>query len=435
MHPQVSDSSSGSPATSDTLRAVEARLKANVEFQRMMTALAVRATSTRDLPVLLSRICDDVSAAFAVPLVLVSRFQEPDTLVVVASTQSEITLPIGIPVHEPNFLGGQAVRERRVIYRNRRPGPLSEHLLRAVRHAAESALAAPIIVDDVILGAIGMGSEAPDCFDEDDIDRATQVALVVGNALVNAQVYEREHQLTQRLKALEGWRTSFLHVMAHELRTPLGQMLGFVDLLDDESAGLSLLGRRYLLNVQEAGANLENVVRRALDVLDLFGSDVRLALAPLNLSDLIAGVSSVHRAAVSRKQAALEIRRESSVAVVAGDGRRLRQALDILFENAVKFVPTAGLITLVVDRDGDYTRLTLWNSGPGVPPELAEQIFTHGLIENSLTRLHGGAGLSLLLARRIAELHEGSLVLDPSEAGARFVLRLPTTPDARNAAD
>ncbi len=242
-------------------------------------------------------------------------------------------------------------------------------------------------------------------------------------------------ELEARLKALEGWRSGFLHVMAHELRTPLGQMLGFVELLGDESADLSPLGRRYLTNVREAGANLEKVVRRALDVLDLFGSGVRLPLAPVNLPDLIAGIASTSRVAATRKQATLEVSWNSSMTMVAGDGRRLRQALDILFDNAVKFVPKDGLITLVAEAEGPYTKLTLWNSGPGVPPELAEQIFTHGLIENSLTRLHGGAGLSLLLARRIAELHGGSLVLDPSETGARFVLRLPTVHDVSNAAD
>jgi signal transduction histidine kinase len=249
----------------------------------------------------------------------------------------------------------------------------------------------------------------------------------------NALQYEREHQLAQRLKALEEWRTTFLHVMAHELRTPLGQVLGFVDLLGDESAGLSPLGRRYLVNVRQAGANLDHVVRRALDVLDLFGSDVRLSLAPLNLSALIENVSLSHGAVVTMKQATLDASRISPVTLVAGDGPRLRQALGILFDNAVKFVPEEGLITLAVENDGAYTMLTIWNSGPRVPPELAEQIFTHGLIEHSLTRLHGGAGLSLLLARRIVELHGGSLLLDPSETGARFVLRLPTAPGVGNA--
>jgi signal transduction histidine kinase len=427
--------SSGSPVGFDALQEVEARLKANVEFQRMMTALAVRATATRDLAELLPRICEDVAAAFVVPLVLVSRFQEPDTLVIVASTQSAIKLPMGISVHEAGFLSGQAVRERRTVYRNCLTGQLSDRLLSVVHHAVESVIAAPIIVDGTVLGSIGLGSDERDRFDDGDLERITGVAYVVGNALVNAQVYEREHLLAQRLKALESWRSAFLHVMAHELRTPLGQVLGFVDLLGDESAGLTSLGRRYLANVREAGANLDNVVRRALDVLDLFGSDVQLSLAPLNLSDLIVGITSTHRAAAARKQATLEVSRNSSVTVVAGDGRRLRQALDILFDNAVKFVPNGGSITFAVESSEESIQLTLWNSGPSVPPELAEQIFTHGLIENSLTRLHGGAGLSLLLARRIAELHGGSLVLDPSEAGARFVLRLPATPGVGNAAD
>ncbi len=257
----------------------------------MMTALAVRATATHDLAVLLPRICDDVSAAFSVPVVLISRFQEPDTLVVLTTTQSDVKLPVAVSVHEPGFLSGQAVRERRAMYRNCLTVQLSDHLLSLVHHAVESVIAAPIIVDGTVLGSIGLGSDERDRFDDADIERITGVAYVVGNALINAQVYEREHQFAQRLKALEGWRTAFLHVMAHELRTPLGQVLGFVDLLGDESAGLSPLGRRYLTNVREAGANLENVVRRALDVLDLFGSDVQLSLAPLNLPDLIAGVS------------------------------------------------------------------------------------------------------------------------------------------------
>src|ERR1035437_8784389 len=106
MNPRYHDSAD-SQFNSNILREVEARLKANVEFQRMMTALAVRATATRDLAVLLPQICGDVSAAFAVPLVLISRLQEPDMLVIVASTQSEVKLPVSISVHEPGFLCGR----------------------------------------------------------------------------------------------------------------------------------------------------------------------------------------------------------------------------------------------------------------------------------------------------------------------------------------
>jgi signal transduction histidine kinase len=416
------------PPSATLLRYVETRLKADAEFHRLLAELAVRATANRDLPVLLPQICRDVSVLFAIPLVLISRFEPPDTLVVVASTQQEVNLPVRISIYEPAFYCGMAVRERRAICRNQLDEQLSPTLLSVVDHAVESVLAAPIMANDIVLGTIGLGSDERGRFGKNDLVRITQLAHIIGGVLANAQAYERERQFADRLKALERWRTSFLHVMAHELRTPLGQVLGFMELLEDESTSLSPRGQRYLANARTAGANLDGVVKRALDVLDLFGSDARLSLQPLSLPDLLEAVLAPYRATLAQKCVSVDVSAVRRAALVHGDGTRLRQALDILIGNAAKFVQVDGTITIALDVEPSRTHLTVWNSGTGVPPELADQIFTHGVTENSLTRLHGGAGLSLLLARRIAELHNGSLVLAPSDVGACFVLTLPDAP-------
>ncbi len=403
------------------LRRSEAQLKANEGFQRSMAALAVCANATGGLEELLLQICHDAAAAFGVTTVMITRLQKPNSLVLVASTHPGIPLGTRIQVDDAGFLAGQAVREHRAVYRNRLPAGRS-----GVLHLAlASVLVAPIIMGEAVMGTIALAVEEPDRFGDDDLVKAAQLAYIVGGALNNSQIHQRERQVAARLRDLERWRAAFLHVMAHELRTPLGQVLGFIDLLGDEADRLSARGQRYLANVRQASGTLERLVQRALDVLDLFAAEARPETEPLNLAALVEPVLAAYEAPARAKAVTLQATLPAQAMQVQGDGRRLRQAISILLDNALKFVPSEGTVTVAAACNEEWAELAIWNSGPAVPLEVAEQIFSQGLVEDSLTRPHGGTGLSLLLARRIAELHGGSLRLDPSAVGARFVLTLP----------
>ncbi|MGH3093433.1 MAG: sensor histidine kinase, partial [Gaiellaceae bacterium] len=108
--------------------------------------------------------------------------------------------------------------------------------------------------------------------------------------------------------------------------------------------------------------------------------------------------------------------------LVAGDPRRLAQIFVNLLLNALQAVPEGGTVTTAVEREGDEIVAVVADDGPGIPPGDVERLF--GLW--TTTRPNSGSGLGLAVSRTVAELHGGTLTVDPAAArGARLVLRLP----------
>src|SRR5207247_1761114 len=126
------------------------------------------------------------------------------------------------PVVEQSFVAGHAVRERRALYDNQICSELPDPLHRPKESlpAVRAVLAAPIFISEEVAGALALVADRPDHFGDADLSLATQIAHVIGGALRNARIYRREHEVAERLRQAERWRTAFLRVMAHELRTP-----------------------------------------------------------------------------------------------------------------------------------------------------------------------------------------------------------------------
>jgi CheY-like chemotaxis protein/anti-sigma regulatory factor (Ser/Thr protein kinase) len=111
---------------------------------------------------------------------------------------------------------------------------------------------------------------------------------------------------------------------------------------------------------------------------------------------------------------------------IDGDATRIEQVLSNLVTNALKYTPAGGRIVLSVRRDGEHALLQVSDNGPGIPPTLLPRVFdlfVQG--ERSLDRRTGGLGIGLTLARRLVELHGGTIAADSSPRGSTFSVRLP----------
>jgi two-component system, cell cycle sensor histidine kinase PleC len=217
--------------------------------------------------------------------------------------------------------------------------------------------------------------------------------------------------------------------MSHELRTPLNAIIGFSEVLSSALFGpLDARYRDYAQDIHGSGHHLLQIIN---DLLDL--SKVEAGRFELHDGQIqIAAMFEASRRMVSDRAAAagvaLEI--EPTRLEITGDELRLEQVLLNLISNAVKFTPSGGKIHIAaaLGPGGDVS-VSVADTGIGMAAdEIPRALQPFGQIDNSLTRPHGGTGLGLPLAKRLVELHGGTLTLD-SEPGRGTTVTFALPPE------
>jgi len=251
-----------------------------------------------------------------------------------------------------------------------------------------------------ILFYLALGSLAGVLVDLRDRERARKERL------------ERDLSVAERQAAL-GRAASGI---AHEVRTPLGSILGAAEILSEDFPEGHPRRRFYAILVEE-GRRLGRVVE---DFLDL-GRTPALRRAPVSATAVIAEALESVSGDAALRQVHLEGPSGAEPLSVEADPDRLRQALTNLVRNAVQASPSGGIVRIGIASSPDAVTLQVTDEGPGIPPEDAERIF-----EPFYTGRPDGTGMGLALARQIARAHGGSLSLLAGEGrGARFALRIP----------
>ncbi len=237
-------------------------------------------------------------------------------------------------------------------------------------------------------------------------------------------------------------KSAFLATMSHEIRTPIQAVMGYTDLLGMELAGpLTPRQHEYLARVRASSMHLLGIVDEVLDFSRLDAGRARARRAALRL-----GVPVEHAIQMVQVQAETKgIHLADAVSGFAadvpcwGDEDRVRQVLVVLLSNAAKFTPPGGRITVSagtaqrppsevrLEGPGPWAYVRVEDTGPGIPPDRLAAIFEpFEQADMTHTRAHGGAGLGLAIARRLARLMDGELSVHSEQGvGTRFFLWLP----------
>ena len=285
-------------------------------------------------------------------------------------------------------------------------------------------------------------------------------------------------------------KSEFLANVSHELRTPLNAIIGFTEILSEQARDRQDdKSLRYAMNVLESGKLLLKIINELLDLAKIEAGKVQVMWEKCSLSDIVEALVNFTRPLYEKKDIAVNINITEKLPLIKTDPAKLQQILYNLLDNAIKFTPEKGKISIMaylLDDDtltsgsaeevtaleemihqgervsgvrgarenqgattmqakastqeetaadggeeaGRFVRISITDTGPGINPANREKIFDKFLqLDGSVTRAHSGTGLGLAIVKELSQIIGAAItVTDNPPQGATFTLTLPTQP-------
>jgi signal transduction histidine kinase len=257
---------------------------------------------------------------------------------------------------------------------------------------------------------------------------ATQLALALERERLLAQEQAAAKVLAEqneRLRELDRMKDQFVGTVSHELRTPLTSMLGYLELvLEGEVGDLGDDQRHFLDIVNRNCARLNTLIDDILEVSRIDAGRMSLKKEWVDLGELMPDAVELARAAAERNDVVLRLSAPKQLQLCA-DPVRLRQLLDNLMSNAIKFTPRGGTVAVSASSRGELARLEVSDTGVGIPEQEVGNLFDRFFRASTAASIQG-TGLGLSIVKSIVELHGGTIAVDSEVgAGTSFRVELP----------
>ena len=241
-------------------------------------------------------------------------------------------------------------------------------------------------------------------------DGATLVTFHDVTDTVNVERALRERN--DALEAADNLKSDFVHHVSYELRSPLTNIIGFAQLLNEPATGaLTDKQLEYLGYITASSAALLAIINDILDLATIDAGAMTLNLAPVDIRATMEAAAEGVRDRLAEHDLELDIRAAGSIGSFTADERRIRQILYNLLSNAIGFSPKGEIITLAADRRSDAVRFSVTDRGSGIPAEIMDRVFDRFETHTSGSR-HRGTGLGLSIVRSFVELHGGTVTID-----------------------
>lgn len=306
-----------------------------------------------------------------------------------------------------------------------------QHLLswaRDARHLAllramniGSRIVVPLLARGRILGTITLLSSQPGRYHTDDRVMAEDLGHRAALAIDNARLY-KEAQAAIEI------RNEFLSIASHELKTPITTLLGHTQGLQRRLLRENLLSERD----QRGLGVIEQQALRLTKQIDTLLDLSRIELGQFNLEQAEVDLAALSRRIVAELEPTLERHVlqpaiPDTALLILGDATRMEQVIQNLLQNAIKYSPNGGAVSVAIERQGNTVALTISDQGVGIPEAARPYLFQRFYrASNVIGRNMSGMGIGLYLVNLIVTLHHGAVEYSSAEdRGSTFIVRLP----------
>ena len=250
-----------------------------------------------------------------------------------------------------------------------------------------------------------------------------------------------------RLKELDRLKSNFLATVSHELRTPLTSIIGYSEMLVEGLAGeMTAEQREFVQTIRDKGEQLLQLIKGLLDLSKLESGTMSLRKSQTDIFGILRDVSQTMAPTARKKEVELVVDVENGLPLIWADTERLRQVFLNLTENAIKFTPPNGRVTLsarltaveasrpedaggmvILSARRTAVEFRVADTGIGIPEIERSRVFdAFYQVDSSSTREQGGTGLGLSIVRRLIDGHDGTVrIADNVPKGTVFVVTIP----------
>ena len=257
-------------------------------------------------------------------------------------------------------------------------------------------------------------------------DLSVRVEGVEGEGEV-ADLARTFNRMAENIQSNDNSRGQFMGNIAHELRTPMTTIKGFVDGILDGTIPPDLQNH-YLQLVSEETGRLARLIQNMLDLSKLESGEYQVNARMFNIWETVTGVALSAEQRINDGMIEIEGLTMDEKVLVYADPDLIHQVVYNLLDNAIKFAPAGGTIRFSVERLGPEVEIAIWNSGQGISPEALPYVFQRFYKEDRSRGLHArGAGLGLNICKVLVNLSGGQIRVESQQGEwCRFVFTLPS---------
>jgi signal transduction histidine kinase len=271
---------------------------------------------------------------------------------------------------------------------------------------------------------------------------STHIAIVLDNALAYRELAQMTQTLEQRVDArtrelqaaneklleLDRLKSAFVSIVSHELRTPMTSIKGYVEnMLDGLTGALNEKQAYYLGRVKYNAERLTRMINDLLDLSRIEAGRVEVMPTTMYVPELLSEILDGFHSMAREKGLHLEVRPPKEPVAVQADRDKLHQILTNLIQNALKFTPAGGEVSVSADVDrNEAVQFCVSDSGCGIPLPEQVKIFDRFYRGETVNMDQRGAGLGLAITKSLVELHGGRIWVESAPGqGSRFYFTMP----------